>query len=340
MNLWIDVKFTNMLSPYLSLFKKKSNYLWNFRCPICGDSKKNVSKSRGFIYKPARKNYLTFKCHNCNVNEGLSEFIQRLNPELYKEYMFEVYREKNELKVKEDDSLPEIFKEIELSDSVLDSLHRLDKLSDNHPAVKYILNRKIPRELHFLFYFTGRFKQYVNSLIPNKFTNLDNDIPRLVIPYFNKFGKCFAFQGRAFGSEEPKYITIKLDENQDRIYGLDRVDFSKHIYVVEGPIDSIFLPNALAVSGASYDCDTINLIKTNCTIVPDNEPRNKDVNRLIQKAINQNFKVCLWPESFNHKDINDAVKGDLTSDEIVNIINQNTYQGASAKLRFVNWKKC
>lgn len=338
MSLFNDIKYANMLAPYLELFSKKNDNIWNFRCPVCGDSKKNPTKKRGFIYRPPKKNYLAVKCHNCPYTAMLGQFIERINPEMYKDYLLEAFKEREQVK-KEPETLPEIFQEMELSDSILDPLQRLDKLPETHPAVLYIKKRMIPLESYKLFYFTKKFKQYVNNIIPNKFSSTLDDHPRLVIPYFNKHGKCFAFQGRAFGKEDPKYFTIKIDERAERIYGLDRLNYNKQIYVVEGPIDSIFLPNAIAVSGSSYDCDTLRLIKTNCVIVPDNEPRNKDICKVIEKSIDLNYKVCLWPDTFIYKDINDAILGGLTKSDILSIINSNIYQGVSAKLRFTRWRK-
>ena len=343
MSLFNDIKYASMLAPYLNLFTRKKDTLWNFRCPCCGDSKKNSSKKRGFIYRPTNKNYLAYKCYNCPASYTLGQFIQIINPELYKDYLYDAYLEKNDVLEKKPYSpevLPELFQEMELKDSVLDSLQCLGNLAKTHPAVKYALHRKIPRELHDLLYFTKKFKTYVNSIIPNKFSNIDDDHPRLIIPYFNKHGKCFAFQGRAFGKELPRYITIKIDPNAERLYGLERVNYNKLIMVVEGPIDSLFLPNCIAVSGSSYDTPTVEMIKTNCVIIPDNEPRNPDVCKLIRRMINKDYKVCLWPDSYIYKDINDAVKdGGLTSQEIVDIINNNTYQGMAAKLRFAGWRK-
>ena len=341
MSLFNDIKYANMLAPYLELFVKKSDNLWNFRCPVCGDSKKNPTKKRGFIYRPPNKNYLAVKCHNCPYTSTLGSFIERINAEMYKDYLLEAYKEREDQSPKViPEELPELFQEMELSDAILDSLHRLDKLPENHPAVLYIKKRKIPEDQYKLFYFTKKFKHYVNSIIPNKFSSVDDDHPRLVIPYYNKHGKCFTFQGRAFGKEEPKYFTIKIDDSQDRIYGLERVNFARTVYITEGPIDSLFLPNALAVSGSSYECSTIDKIKTNCVIVPDNEPRNPDVCKIINKVINKGYKVCLWPDTFNYKDINEAIIDGLTKEDVLSIIKSNIYQGASAKLRFMRWRKC
>jgi DNA primase len=162
----------------------------------------------------------------------------------------------------------------------------------------------------------------------------------MIIPFFTTAGKCFAYQGRAYGNEEPKYYTIKVDETQEKIYGLERIDYAKRILVVEGPIDSLFLPNAVAVSGASFDTPTIRSILTNATIVMDNEPRNKDIVKQLEKYINLGYSVCMFPEHIEQKDVNEMIlHGEMTADEITEVINTNTYSGMEAKLKFSTWKK-
>jgi DNA primase len=164
--------------------------------------------------------------------------------------------------------------------------------------------------------------------------------PRMIIPYFTPHGKCFAFQARAYGKEEPKYYTIKVDETEEKIYGLDRVDYGRRIYVVEGPIDSLFLPNAIAVSGSSFDTPTIRRLLANATIVMDNEPRNKEIVKQLDKYIESGYSVCMFPDTVQQKDINEMIKdGGMTPDEVIELINTNTYTGMDAKLNFVNWRK-
>ena len=342
MSLFNDVKYASMLAPYLSLFKKKSDCLWNFRCPICNDSKKNPNKCRGSIYRPSNKNYLSFKCHNCGRSHSLGTFLEIVAPQLFKDYLFDNYKEKNEntpipTNKKKSEPLPQLFQEMELSDAVLDTLQRIDLLPPTHPALQYVIKRKIPKEHYKLLYFTTKFKRYVNSIISNKFSSVNDDHPRLIIPFFNKHGKCFAFQGRAFGNEQPKYITIKLSDHE-RIYGLERVNYSKRIIAVEGPIDSLFIPNAIAVSGASFNCDTIQKLKSNITLVFDNERRSPQIMKLLKEMIDKGFYVCMWPDTFIYKDINDAIIGGISSNEIYNIINSNIYSGLGAKLRYVSYK--
>lgn len=339
--LYVDVKYANMLSPRLRNYKHKNDFLWNFSCPVCGDSSKNKLKARGYIYKV--KTGLFVKCHNCGYGSNLGNFIKYLDPVLYQEYVLENYKEGGAPRSHHKDpevAIPEIIKKPDLVDSILDPIKRLDELRPDHPAVKYVLNRKIPSRFLSLLYFAPKFKAYVNTVIPDKFKMEIDEHPRLIIPYFNAHGKCFAFQGRAFGKEEPKYYTIKVDDTEEKVFGLDRVNYAKRIYITEGPLDSLFIPNAIAVSGSSFNTPTIEALKTNATVVYDNEPRSKDLTKLIKKTIDQGFSVCLWPEAVEEKDINEMILAGRSPEEILDIIDQNTYSGAMAQLRFATWRKC
>ena len=212
-------------------------------------------------------------------------------------------------------------------------------MDETHPAVKYVINRKIPRDKWSLLYFAPKFKAYTNSVDAKFQEPIEGEHPRMIIPFFTPAGKCFAFQGRAYGNEEPKYYTIKVDETQEKIYGLDRLDYSKRIYVVEGPIDSLFLPNAIAVSGASFDTPTIRQLLTNATIVMDNEPRNKEIVKQLAKYIDLGYNIVLYPDTIKEKDINEMILSGMTSDEILRMINTNTFSGIEAKLKFSTWRK-
>lgn len=337
--LYIDIKYVSLLSYKLRNFKQKSQNYWNFSCPICGDSKKDPRKARGYVL--LHKNILMYKCHNCGLSCNFGNLIKRLDGNLYSEYVLERYKENPSVYVDHAklplDILPTPI--IEPIDDVMDGAQRIDTLPITHPALSYIVKRKIPREQWNLLYFAPKFKKFTNG-IKKQFSNLKDDHPRLIIPFFTKDGKCFAFQARAFGDEIPKYYTIKLDENEEKIYGLDRVDFSKRILVVEGPIDSLFIPNCIAVSGASFDTPTIRTLLTNATIIMDNEPRNKEIVKQFEGYINSGFTVCIWPDSEEDKDINDMIKSGKSSESILETINNNTYTGIPAKLRFNNWRKC
>jgi len=332
----------NLISPYLQQFKKKGDFLWNFRCPYCGDSKKNRTKARGFVFR--KKNDLFYKCHNCGVGATLGKLIEYLDLNTYKDYIMERYKTgsdtitpKPEFKFNApvfNKNKSSKGKKLEpSSESIVKELKSISELPHEHPARKIVEQRKLPKDSYKDLFLCPEFYKFTNKLIPNKFPSLDGDHPRLLIPFRDEEGEIFAYQGRAFGNEQPKYLTIKL-QDRDKIFGLDRVNKKEEVYVVEGPLDSLFLDNCIAVAGAdmpSLNCDF--------TVVFDNEPRNKEICKLIKKTIKSGVKICLWPDTMKYKDINDMILGGYTKEEVQKIIKNNTYQSASAAVRFATWRK-
>ncbi len=283
------------------------------------------------------------KCHNCGYGTNIGNLIKYVDPILYDQYVLERYTSgatKHNAHKDVSVFVPET-KPIELlEDDILSPLKRLDMLDEDHPAVQYLIKRQIPEDKWHLLYFAPKFKAFTNTVTPKFVEPIVDEHPRMIIPYFTNAGKCFAFQARAYGSEEPKYYTIKVDETQEKIYGLERIDYGKRILVVEGPIDSLFLPNSVAVSGASFDTPTIRQLLTNATIVMDNEPRNKDIVKQLEKYIELGYSVCMFPDFIRQKDINEMIlDGKMSADEITNLINTNTYSGMEAKLKFSTWRK-
>ncbi len=326
----IDVQYLYNISSRLDRFKKKSRNLFNFRCPYCGDSKKNKSKARGFVY--AVKNEYFYKCHNCSKGTTLGKLIEHIDPQIYKQYVIEKYKSGNNNTVQE----PEFkFEPVKFDDKTLKDLTRFDKIP-NHPAYKMFIENRHLKDYHDKLYVTCHFYDWVNKLIPNKFPNIKEDHPRVIIPFLDVDNKMFAFQGRAFGDEEPKYITIKLDENKRRIYGLDRLDINKTIYITEGPIDSLFLPNAIAVAGSDLE---IKNLKRKAVYVFDNEPRSIEIVNKMKKLIEKNYNICIWPKSLKYKDINDMIMSGMSPVEVQGIIDNNTFSKLSAHQQLVNWKE-
>ena len=342
MQSYIDVKYMSLISPYLQQFKKKGDFLWNFRCPYCGDSKKHRTKARGFVFR--KKNDLFYKCHNCGVGATLGKLIEYLDLNTHKDYIMERYKTgsdtitpKPEFKFNApvfNKNKSSKGKKLEpSSESIVKELKSISELPHEHPARKIVEQRKLPQNSLKDLFLCPEFYKFTNKLIPNKFPSLDGDHPRLLIPFRDEEGEIFAYQGRAFGNEQPKYLTIKL-QDRDKIFGLDRVNKKEEVYVVEGPLDSLFLDNCIAVAGAdmpSLNCDF--------TVVFDNEPRNKEICKLIEKTIKSGVKICLWPDTMKYKDINDMILGGYTKEEVQKIIKNNTYQSASAAVRFATWRK-
>jgi len=331
MSSYIDLKFINDLQSRLNLFKKKGDYLFNFRCPHCGDSKKNKTKARAYFYRV--KNDMLFKCHNCGEGQSFSNFLKFVDSKKYEQYLLERYKGSapSTPQPKFTNFKPE-FKEVD----ILNGLQSVSELKEGHPVLDYVLNRKIPESYHSKLFLCNKFMAFVNKVKPDTFTHTKGEHPRLIIPFYDTNGKVFAFQGRAFGQEQPKYLTIKLDENKQKVYGLDTVNLQEPLHIVEGPIDSMFLKNCLAAAGADL---TIKVDPSNVTYIFDNEPRNKEICKLIKKTIKSGVKICLWPDTMKYKDINDMILGGYTKEEVQKIIKNNTYQSASAAVRFATWRK-
>ena len=325
----IDLQYLHQISHKLDIFKKKNQNLYNFRCPYCGDSQKKQSKARGFVYR-SKQDYF-YKCHNCGKGTTLGKLIEHIDPDLYKKWVVEKFK-KGSKQHKEPDF---DFKPVKFPDSNLNKLTNFSKLSSDHPALDFITKRKLQDYID-KFYFAPKFMTWVNSMIPNKFPEVKNDHPRVVIPFFETSGKMFAVQGRAYGKEEQKYITIKQDDNKRRIYGLDTININKDIKVVEGPIDSLFLYNAVACAGADM---VLPRTKNNAVYIFDNEPRNTVIIQKLENLITQGYRVCIWPKSIKEKDINDLILAGYSKVEIEDIISSNTFSKLSAIQQLNNYKE-
>ena len=276
-----------ILSSQLQRFRKTGDFLWNFRCPYCGDSQKSQSKARGFVFR--KESNLIYKCHNCGVGASFNNMLKHVDPKLHDDYILERYKPN-------EPDVPDIGKftqpKFMKGPSPLKSLKKISSLKHDHPVKRFVDKRRIPSTLHFELFFAPRFYEWGNRIVPNKFPSLKGDHPRLVIPFFDENNKMFAFQGRAFGNEIPKYITIILDPDKNKIYGLNRLDSTKQIQVTEGPIDSMFLDNCVAVAGADFS----GLPVDNTTIIFDNERRNVEILKQIEKTIDLGYNVVLWPD--------------------------------------------
>ncbi len=326
---YIDVKYINLCSSGLDKFKQSNTNLWNFRCPICGDSQKNKNKRRGFIYEKQNKYF--YRCHNCDFGATFSTFLEKVNPVLHKEYITERYKEKQH----DPQKLIPKFDFIPKFNNVLAQLESCSRLAQDHPVYNYLQKRLIPVNYFSKLYFCTKFKEWTNTIVPNKFRSLKDDTPRLVIPFFDENNNVIGYQGRSFDpNDQCKYITIKLEGVDNLIYGQERIDNTKIKYCVEGPLDSLFLPNCLASAGLNFKgivCDVI---------VLDNERRNIQIADALNKVIQNGYSVCIWPDSVKEKDINEMILGGKTSEEIVEIINHNTYSGLQANFQLSQWRRC
>lgn len=342
---WITTKYIGLLGSRLRNFKRKSAKLYNFSCPLCGDSTSKKSKARAYFYE--KENKFLFHCHNCGVSSQFDKFLKRIDYNLYSEMNLERVQDLVDLK-KPDDKFEEFVnkmkKPVFMKDGPLKGLKKISQLSPTHECKMFVDSRKIPNPYHAKLFFVPNFMEYVNTLVPNKFSKeaLKHDEARLVIPFFDKEKNVFALQGRSlYKKSEVKYIMIVLDSDKPKIYGLDTVDFSKKVYVFEGPIDSMFIPNSIAVGGGEMVSALFDLKehKDNLVIVYDNEKRSPETKTKIEKCILNGYSVCIWPDNLDHKDINDMVLAGLSSDFIKFIIDSHTKKDLEASMALAAWSK-
>ena len=319
----IDSKYIGLVSSRLQKFKRVKSDLYNFRCPICGDSQKHKNKARGYIYQV--KNNTNFKCHNCGASMSLNNFLKTIDTTLHKQYTLEKFKEGHTGRnfVVEEPTFT--FKK-----PVFKSKLDLPKASEDPDARRYLEKRKLNPEK---FYFTDSFKRWTNTK-KQTFDTIGRDEPRIIIPMYNQDKDLIGFQGRSLIPNSVKYITVMLEDEAPKIYGLDTINEDLPIYVVEGPFDSTFVNNSVALCGSDGD---LGYFKGSDTIlVYDNEPRNREIVNRIGKCIDRGEKVVIWPSGIEEKDINDMV---LSGHDVMSMIKLNTYSGLEAKVKFNSWKK-
>ena len=320
----IDSKYIGLVSSRLQKFKRVKSDLYTFRCPICGDSQKNKNKTRGYIYPI--KNNTNFKCHNCGASLSFNNFLKHIDPTLHKQYTLEKFKEGHTGKnfVVEEP----VF---EFKKPIFKKKLDLPKASENPIAKLYLEKRLLNPEK---FYFANKFQEWTNTQKPT-FSRIVRDESRIVIPLYTREGELFGFQGRSLGPSNVKYITVILDESIPKVYGLDEVSTDETIYVTEGPFDSTFVENAIAMCGSDILLDSLNL-GDDIVYVLDNEPRNKEICNRISKLIDRGKKVVIWPTAVQQKDINDMVLAGLS---VMNMLKSNTYRALEAKIKFNEWKR-
>jgi transcription elongation factor Elf1 len=312
---------------------------WNFRCIVCGDSKKSETKKRGWILVDGSK--VTYHCHNCGYSEPIFKFLKEKFPDVYKDYvkiLFKTKRSKHEDKL----VMKKPERDVESNSQSKLDIPTLSALPKNHFAVEYYMNRKLPIRFLKYLHFTKNYCAFINTLLPGKFDNPPDEDPRIVIPFYNAHRKIFALQGRSFQDYGLRYMTIKLNDHK-KIFGLERMNPHKTILVLEGALDSFFLPNSIAFGGADLDLNYLLELapKERYVFCFDNEPRNPEMCKRIEKILKQGFRVCLMPAKYKRygKDINQYVVNGMTPHQICVTIKENIVQGKFGLMKFKLWKK-
>ena len=319
----VDSKYIGLVSSRLPKFKKIKANLYNFRCPVCGDSQKHKNKARGYFY--GIKSNVNFRCHNCGSSMSFNNFLKQIDPTLQKQYAMEKFKEGHaggRNFVVEEPKL--VFEPPKFKPKV-----DLPKASENPQAKQYLENRKLDSTK---FYYTDKFKAWSNS---HKYTfdDLTYDEPRIIIPLIYQ-NTLIGFQGRSLGPNKVKYITVMLNEEAPKVYGMDQIEKGRSVYVVEGPFDATFIKNSIALCGSDGDLEHFEAY--DFIYAYDNEPRNKEIVGRIERCIERNQRVVIWPNNIEEKDINDMV---LAGHDVQSVVESNVYDGLKAKLQFNTWKR-
>lgn len=326
---YVEDKYIKFLSARLDRYKHVKRGLYNFRCPYCGDSQKNRTKARGYFF--LKKTEYIYKCHNCGVGRSLANFLKEQAVDLYDQFLLEKYQQGMTGKGRHTPA-PKIPSSKPHFNKTKD-LQQISSLNNEHPAKRYLLDRKIPEEQLGRFYYVDKFKTWVNTR-KSTFDNLQNDRPRIIIPLIDEDGNWFGVQGRSMSPKSTlRYISIMF-EDKLKLFGQDHVNPEETVYVTEGPFDSTFIRQAVAMCGS--DVDHRSLPYRSRVWVFDNEPRNRQIVQRLDSAIQNGESVVIWPKTIRHKDINDMVLAGLRPDDI---IRKNTYQGLEAQIKFTDWKK-
>lgn len=334
MNL-VDSKYVGILSARLDRFATMSHMPMkaNFRCPICGDSQKSKTKKRGWLLE--KDNAVFFHCFNCGESANLANFMKRIDFGLFENYiidrkMGEIETENQEV-YRFEDTKPEPKPEKKYS---MSGFKKVSQLSPEHPAKRYIESRGIPPSQHYRMYWVDKFNKWVNSLIPNKLSE-KGDCGRIVIPFFDEKGDLFGFAGRKLnGTDDDRYITIMLKDRQ-KVFGLEKIDFTRPYYIVEGQFDSMFIENSLAMAGADLDVSKLKNPE-NATVILDNEPRNAQIVKRLKELIDEGRQVVIWRNGLKGKDINEMV---LAGVNIKKEIETKQFKGLEAAFELSNWRK-
>jgi transcription elongation factor Elf1 len=318
----VDSKYIGLVSSRLQKFKRVKADLYNFRCPICGDSQKNKSKTRGYLYSV--KADMNFRCHNCGASMTFSNFLKEMDPSIHKQYVFERFKggKTGRGTVVEE---PKFNFEAPKFKPKLD----LPKASENPDAKKYLEDRKLDSTK---FYYTDKFKAWSNSH-KQTFDSVKYDEPRIIIPLFYK-NTLVGFQGRSLGPSKVKYITVMINDDAPKIYGLDNIRTDAPVFITEGPFDSTFIRNSIAMCGADADVSCWGV--STPVWVYDNEPRSNEISSRIFRTIAKGESVVIWPNNIHEKDINDMV---LAGHDVQSVVESNVYSGLQAQLQFNTWKR-
>lgn len=330
--MWLDIKYSNMIGSRLNRFRivRNNPYVANYNCPLCDDIHEK-RRARGYLLE--KKGKIISYCHNCGASMLLQNFLEIIDYFIYSEYKIEKLKNRWQNKKVTNN---EIFNE-----STTFPKKQLDlgvKLSLNDSmSLEYVKNRKIPKLFYESMYHCDNINIISKKIDKYSETNFYN-APVLVIPFYDKNKSYSYLSCRSLIPDSPfRYIVLEVDNYLPKIWGIEYIDWKQPIYIFEGPIDAMCVPNSLALAGVSSDKSVEYILnhtsKDNIVFSFDNELYNRDVLKQIRKKIEQGFSVVICDKNFKGKDINEIItKEIMTPDEIYKYLKDRTFSGLRAKV--------
>lgn len=342
----LEEAFLREISSKLEQFKPKGNSVYQFRCPICGDSEKSSTKARGYVFP--YKNHLVYKCHNCEASMSFVHFLKEYFFEEYKRYMMESLTTTKTWQGAtetwqgniESTRSETISRKFDKKGTWSKNVIPINDLTEGHPFRRYVEQRNIVDYVDL--YYTQNFKNLVEEF-DTEYAQRIPERERIVVPLLNRNNELKGIQGRSISiNEQAKYLTIKFDNTFPKVWGLHRISRKPGtVYVFEGIFDACFFENSIAMLGSDIDHSTIKRYTNSQDIVYvlDNEPRSKETISKMKSLIQKGRQVVIWPRDIEVKDINDAVlKYGL--EKTRNMIFENTFRNSlKAKVQFEQWRR-
>jgi hypothetical protein len=307
------------------------------RCPLCGDSRKNIYKKRFNL----NWNFGVpgYHCFNCGKQGNFIELFSVIKGVSYDDAKKELFKyDKDNIKNRlESKKVIEEKKETitENFNSILEHSYGLNSIGDGILFNKYMevlrnfyIDRKIPKEYKIYIAYDGKYKN------------------RIIIPIFDEDKNVIYFQARRIpGSNiEPKYDN-PISPKEQCVLNKFRFDKEHSIAVTEGLIDAFMIgKQGTSCLGKEVSenllLELFKYTNKDVIVVLDNDSEAyKSLSRFMNKnKYAKKLKYFLYPSKFNDfKDINTIVTNYKEKIDVYKMIIDNSvnYSTALIKLKLM-----
>lgn len=227
----------------------------NFACPYCGDSYQNSTKKRAHLILTGKYVNL-FKCFNCGKCTSIIKFFNDFGEDLSLESINYINKHK-----------------FDLGNSSTISSQNISLLVNKDEYIKYAFSRDYLKKIWNLYELNDlqsiKAKEYLLGRCQYNFNNFLYSPAADSILILNNIedDKIIGIQFRDLsGKKKAKYLTFGLSKlhevlktnieisgninSMSMLFNLFKVDITKPVIVLEGPMDSFLMKNSIASCGA------------------------------------------------------------------------------------------